>query len=84
MIEPTMIHAGATSPHLQQGWGRDMIFPPPCHFGKQAIMIYDDSFSSGSPSATTRNDNVRPLRSRKRRAGGGACNRDINHGFKNA
>ena len=42
MIEPTMIHASAT--HLQ-GCGRDMIFPPPCHFVKQAIMIYDDSFS---------------------------------------
>ena len=70
MIEPTMIHAGAMPPHLQLGWGRDMIFPPPCHFGKQAIMIYDDSFSSGSPSATTRNDNVQ-------KEGGGACNRDI-------
>ena len=45
MIEPTMIHAGAT---LLPGRGRDMIFPPPCHFGKQAIMIYDDSFSPGS------------------------------------
>ena len=42
MIEPTMIHASAT---LLLGRGRDMIFPPPCHFGKQAIMIYDDSFS---------------------------------------
>ena len=47
MIEPTMIHAGAT---LLLGRGRDMIFPPPCHFGKQAIMIYDDSFSPGSLS----------------------------------
>ena len=69
MIEPTMIHAGAMPPHLQLGWGRDMIFPPPCHFGKQAIMIYDDSFSSvGLSFCDKRNNSAHSTHSRQRRA----------------
>ena len=62
MIEPTMIHASATLP---PGRGRDLIFPPPCHFGKQAIMIYDDSFSPGSPSPAARRNNMKHRRKRR-------------------
>ena len=72
MIEPTMIHASAT---LLPGRGRDMIFPPPCHFGKQAILIYDDSFSPGSLSLSYGEEEQHEAQAQKE--GSGACNRDI-------
>lgn len=47
-----------------------MILPLPCHFGKRAIMIYDDSFS-GSPFARRNNTAL------AQKEGSGACNRDM-------